>query len=73
MDLVIKVRMYGIMTGEGAGAGEMQGGRTSNVHTLVGEARREEKRNIRESRESCHGNASKMARTVQGFVCSWKV
>lgn len=39
--------MYGIMTGERAGAGEMQGGRTSNVHTLVGEARREEKRNIR--------------------------
>lgn len=33
--------MYGIMTGEKAGAGEMQGGRTSNVHTLVGEARRE--------------------------------
>lgn len=39
--------MDGIMTGERAGAGETQGGRTSNVHTLVGEARREKKRNMR--------------------------
>lgn len=39
--------MDGIMTGERAGAGETQDERTSSVHTLVGEARREEKRNMR--------------------------